>query len=66
MKKQLTRSKKAEQEVAGVCGGIADYLETDPAIVRIVFVLTAFFSFGVMLYVACWVSMPSHPEDRKA
>ncbi|NSW76672.1 MAG: PspC domain-containing protein, partial [Candidatus Atribacteria bacterium] len=36
--KRLYRSRK-ERILGGVCGGIAEYLETDPAIVRLIAVL---------------------------
>jgi phage shock protein C len=47
--------------IAGVCGGLADYLEIDPTIVRLVFVfgslVLALFG-GVLAYVICVVVIP--------
>jgi phage shock protein PspC (stress-responsive transcriptional regulator) len=48
--KTLTRS-KSNRMIAGVCAGLGDYLNIDPTIVRLLFVL-GFFTFnGAMLIV---------------
>ena len=39
-RKRLYRSRK-ERSIAGVCGGIAEYLDVDPTLVRIVWLLAA-------------------------
>jgi len=47
--------------VAGVAGGMAEYLDIDPTIVRILWVL-AFLPGGVpglALYVLCWLIIPN-------
>jgi phage shock protein PspC (stress-responsive transcriptional regulator) len=47
--------------IAGVCGGLADWLGWDPTLVRIVFVLVSVFSAafpGILVYVILWVLMP--------
>jgi phage shock protein PspC (stress-responsive transcriptional regulator) len=51
--------------VAGVAGGMADYLGIDPTIVRILWLL-AFLPGGVpgfLLYGLCWLMMPSEPAS---
>ena len=56
-KKRLTRSD--DKMIGGVCAGLAEYLDIDPTIVRIVWVLMVFFAgFGVLLYVILWLVMP--------
>lgn len=56
--KKLYRS-KANRKIAGVCGGIAEYLGIDPTIVRLVWVLSIFFGgFGVLAYLITWLVMP--------
>jgi len=56
--KRLCRS-RTEKMIAGVCGGIAEYLDVDPTIVRIVWVLVAFLAgTGILLYLILWVIMP--------
>ncbi|GAB1471900.1 hypothetical protein MASR2M66_27780 [Chloroflexota bacterium] len=48
--KTLTRS-KSNRMIAGVCAGLGDYLNVDPTIIRLLFVL-GFFTFnGAMLIV---------------
>ena len=48
--KTLTRS-KSNRMIAGVCAGLGDYLNIDPTIIRLLFVL-GFFTFnGAMLLV---------------
>jgi phage shock protein C len=58
MQKRLHRS-RTERMIAGVCGGIAEYLDVDPTIVRVIWVLVAFLAgFGVLLYLIMWIIMP--------
>lgn len=45
--------------IGGVCGGIARYFNTDPIIIRIIFVLLAFAGAGVLAYLILWVAVPS-------
>jgi phage shock protein PspC (stress-responsive transcriptional regulator) len=56
---KLVRSSR--KVIAGVCGGIAEYLDWDPVWVRILFILlsvaTAVLT-GVIVYVVLWVAMP--------
>ncbi len=45
--------------IAGVCGGLAEYFDVDSVIMRVLFVLLAFFGgSGFILYIACWIIMP--------
>ena len=57
--KRLTRSKK-NRIVAGVCAGLGDYLDIDPTIVRLIWVLLIFFSFGaaILAYIIAWIVIP--------
>jgi phage shock protein C len=58
MQKRLHRS-RTERMIAGVCGGIAEYFDVDPTIVRIVWVLITFLAgVGVLLYLILWIIMP--------
>lgn len=57
VKKKLVRSNN--KMVAGVCGGLGEYLGIDPTIVRILYVLMLLFAgFGLLLYVILWLIMP--------
>ena len=56
-KKRLTRAD--DKMIGGVCAGLAEYLDIDPTIVRIVWVLMVLFAgFGILLYVILWLIMP--------
>lgn len=62
----FTRSRN-DRMIAGVCRGIADYLNMDPTLVRVAFALLTIFSlgiFGVIAYVALIFVMPE--EDAPA
>ncbi len=51
--------------VAGVCSGVARYLNIDPVIVRVVLaVLTVAGFAGVILYVAAWILLPADDQDK--
>ncbi len=63
MDKKLTRSTQ-DQMVGGVAAGIADYLNLDPVIVRLIFVLLTLKSgIGPVLYLILWLIMPEEEED---
>lgn len=58
MGKRLVRSRD-DRMIAGVCGGLAQYLGIDPMIVRLAAVaLTVFGGSGIILYLAGWLLIP--------
>ena len=62
LRKRLYRSRE-DQQVAGVCAGIADYLGVDATLVRIVWVLFALIGGpGVLVYIVMAVVVPEEPE----
>ena len=58
VQKRLTRSN--ERVIAGVCGGLAEYMDVDPTVVRLAYVILTFFTAfsGVILYPILWLIMP--------
>lgn len=62
--KRLFRSKK-EQMLGGICGGLSEYIDVDPSIIRLVFVVLIVLSWGLFLlvYIAAWVIVPASPEE---
>ncbi len=60
MNTRLTRSRN-DRMIAGVAGGIARYLNTDPTIVRLVFVILAFSGPALFVYPLLWLVMPEEP-----
>ena len=64
MQKKLSKSN--DKKLFGVCGGIAEFFDLDPTLIRIAFLL-AFFCFGsgLLLYLICAIVMPSAPANYK-
>jgi phage shock protein PspC (stress-responsive transcriptional regulator) len=58
MKKRLVKSQN--KMIGGVCGGIAEYLDFDYTIVRLVYTLLTIFTLfsGVIVYLVLWIIMP--------
>ncbi len=62
---RLTRS--SDRIIAGVCGGIAEFLGWSPSVVRVLYVLVSVFSVafpGIVAYAILWAVMPP-PDDRR-
>jgi phage shock protein C len=58
MNKRLFRS-KTNRQIAGVCGGLAEYFNVDPTIVRVLFVIgTLLGGPGLILYIILAVVVP--------
>ena len=56
----LIRSRR-HRMIAGVCGGLAEWMDWDPTVVRIVYVLGSIFSAafpGMLVYVILWLLIP--------
>lgn len=61
-RRRLYRSRR-EAIIAGVAGGIAEYLEADPTIVRLVWLIAACMGgVGILIYFVAWLIMPLNPE----
>jgi phage shock protein C len=59
--RRLYRSRR-DRQLAGVAGGIADYLEIDPTVVRILWILSVFLGgFGILLYIIMAFVVPLEP-----
>jgi phage shock protein PspC (stress-responsive transcriptional regulator) len=58
---RLTDSKK----IAGVCSGLGEYFNIDPTLIRIIFLVGTFiWGFGILVYLICWLAMPTKDEIR--
>ncbi len=56
--KRLRRS-RSNRKIAGVCAGVANYLELDPTLVRVVWLLCVLLGgTGVLAYLIGWIVMP--------
>lgn len=64
MTKRLYRSND-EKMIAGVCGGLAEAMDIDPTIVRVVFLLLALLGgHGILLYLILWLVMPRQDQVK--
>ena len=62
--KRLTRSK--DSKIAGIAGGIAEFLEIDPVFIRAIFLFLVFFGgVGVILYLILLLIMPNDPTQTQ-
>lgn len=59
MTRRLYRS-ESDRMIAGVCGGLADYLKIDSALVRLIFILLALADgAGILIYFVMWFIVPT-------
>jgi phage shock protein PspC (stress-responsive transcriptional regulator) len=62
MEKRLYRSRK-EKMFGGVAGGLAEYFDVDPVLMRVVFVALAFVEgMGILAYIILWIVVPQKPD----
>lgn len=62
MQRRLYRSIR-DRMLGGVCGGLANYLNVDPTLIRLLWVAFTLFSQapGLLLYVIAWIIVPAEP-----
>jgi phage shock protein C len=61
----LYRSRR-HKVIAGVCGGLADWLGWDPTVMRIAYVILSIISVGfpgTIAYIILWIVMPKEPIE---
>ena len=63
MSKKLYRSRK-NRIIAGICGGLAEYFDIDPIIVRLItLILVLSFGAGLIAYIIAWIVVPEEPDN---
>ena len=65
--RRLTRSRRHKM-IAGVCGGLAEFFDLDPTIVRIAYILVSIVSAafpGILAYIVLMLVMPP-PDEAPA
>ncbi|HSM38900.1 MAG TPA: PspC domain-containing protein [Candidatus Limnocylindrales bacterium] len=67
MNRRLYRS-RTDSVLGGVAGGVAEYLDVDPSIVRIVWAVLAIITGGIffVLYIVMWIVVPETPSGMWA
>jgi phage shock protein C len=64
MPRKVYRSNK-DKKIAGVCGGLGEYFDVDPALIRILWVVLALMGgAGILAYIIAWIVIPPAPENR--
>jgi phage shock protein C len=66
IRKKLVRS-RSDRKVAGVCAGLADYLDIDVILMRLLWAIGTIVSGifpGFVAYVLAWIIVPEEPEYR--
>ncbi len=59
MNKRLTLGN--DKIIGGVCSGIGEYLDIDPTLVRLAWIILLFCNgVGIVPYLLCWMIMPSN------
>ena len=55
------------KKIGGVCGGLGEYFDMDPTLVRVIFILIALLSLGlgVLAYILIWMVIPRKPRVEK-
>ena len=63
MEKKLYRIKHGKK-LAGVCGGLAEYLNMDPSVVRVLWAIISLCAgTGVLAYIVCAFVIPEKPDQ---
>lgn len=64
MSKKLYKS-TTDRKLCGVCAGIANYLNIDPTVVRLLWALITFVGgAGVVAYIVCALVIPDEPYNN--
>jgi phage shock protein C len=59
---QADRS-RTDRKLAGVCGGLAQYVNTDATLIRVLFVVLALLGGpGLVIYLLMWILVPEEPQ----
>ena len=62
MEKKLYRNTNNKM-IAGVCSGLAEYVNVDPTIVRLIWALVGLSGAGLVAYLICALIIPEKPSD---
>ena len=63
---QPLRLSRRHRKIAGVCGGLAEWLGWDPTVVRVLYILVSVLSAefpGILVYLILWLVVPRAPKE---
>ncbi len=66
MMSQPLRLSRRHRKIAGVCGGLAEWLGWDPTVVRVLYILVSVLSAafpGILVYIILWLVVPRAPKE---
>ena len=72
--RKLLQRSVIDRRIAGVCGGLARYLDTDPAFIRVLWLILTVAGIiglgigiflGILAYIICWLIIPEAPEGSE-
>lgn len=59
--RKLYRS-RTERSIAGICGGLAEFFDADPTLIRLVTLLLILFGgLSIWIYIILWIVIPEQP-----
>ncbi len=62
--RRLYRS-RSNRQIAGVCGGIAEFFDLDPTLIRLFFVFAFLLGgHGLLVYLVLWLIVPEEPASQ--
>ena len=62
MEKKLYRNSQNKM-IAGVCSGLAEYINIDPTIIRVIWALVGLSGAGLIAYLVCALIIPEKPSN---
>ena len=63
--KKLYRS-RSKRMICGVCGGVGEYLNIDPTVIRLLWVVLSFVGFaGIIAYIIAAIIIPDEPYNQQ-
>ena len=52
-----------QKKLCGVCAGVAEYLNIDPTVIRVIWAIACFGTLGILAYIACALIIPEKPDN---
>ncbi len=63
--RRLYRSER-DRVIAGVCGGLGEYFDVDPVLIRLIFIVIFLFGgSGIVAYIIMWVLIPTESSIKE-